>query len=340
MRKLLNTLYITEEDIYLTLDGENVVCRRDGEVKLRLPLVNIEEIICFSYLGCSPALMGKCVRNGISISFLSPYGNFEARVQGRAKGNILLRQKQFSLFENPPVLLRQNTVATKLANTASVVRRTIKDHPEVNNDGSLSHCIELLTEYANSVYEEDDVQKILGIEGKGSAAYFDVFDKLILQQKDDFAFCTRTKRPPLDRVNALLSFIYTIFACDYAAALESIGLDSYMGYYHAMRPGRTSLASDLIEEARCIAERFVLTMVNLKIIRSSDFDVQVTGAVLLNKDGKRKVLEKWQEKKRTDIIHPYLKQKIKLGLLPFVQSMLLAKYIRGEIEEYPCYIVK
>jgi len=253
---------------------------------------------------------------------------------------VLLRKRQYELFSKPPALLRQNTVAAKLANTKSVVKRTLKDYPQIDEDGKLTHCIERLDGCIKSVYITDDYDGILGTEGNGAKAYFDVFDSLILHQKDDFCFAMRSKRPPLDRVNAMLSFIYTIFTREYAAALESVGLDSYMGFYHSLRPGRESLACDLVEEGRCIVERFVLTLINLKIIKPEDFDVQVSGAVFLNDDGRKKVLSKWQEKKRTDMIHPYLKEKIPMGLLPYVQSMLLAKFVRGEIDEYPCYLAR
>lgn len=227
-----------------------------------------------------------------------------------------------------------------MANTKSVVKRTLKDYPQIDEDGKLTHCIERLDGCIKSVYITDDYDGILGTEGNGAKAYFDVFDSLILHQKDDFCFAMRSKRPPLDRVNAMLSFLYTIFTREYAAALESVGLDSYMGFYHSLRPGRESLACDLVEEGRCIVERFVLTLINLKIIKPEDFDVQVSGAVFLNDDGRKKVLSKWQEKKRTDMIHPYLKEKIPIGLLPYVQSMLLAKFVRGEIDEYPCYLAR
>lgn len=340
MRKLLNTLYITDPEVYLALDGENIVCKKDNEVKMRVPFSNLEGIFCFSYVGCSPALMGKCADCGIAINFISPSGHFLARVQGKTKGNVFLRKRQYELFAEPAVILRQNTVSAKLANSKSLIKRSIKDHPELDEDGKLSLCIERLNTCIEKVYSESGYEEILGIEGNGAKAYFDVFDRLIIHQKEDFYFIERSKRPPLDRVNAVLSFMYTILTCDYASSLESVGLDSCMGFYHALRSGRASLACDLVEESRCIIERFVLTLINLKIITADDFDVQISGAVFLSADGKKKVLSKWQEKKRTDIMHPYLKQKIMLGLLPYVQSNLLAKYVRGEIDEYPCYLVR
>ncbi|MCC8169479.1 MAG: type I-C CRISPR-associated endonuclease Cas1c [Oscillospiraceae bacterium] len=339
MRKLLNSLYITDESIYLTLDGENIVCKSDGDIKLHIPFLNIESIFCFSYLGCSPALMGKCAEYGIPINFISPNGRFLARVSGKSRGNVFLRKKQYELFANPPDLLRQNTVAAKLANTRSVIKRTLKDYPEADIDGCLSDCAARLNADIEKVFMTEDYDVIMGIEGNCAKAYFGIFNSLILQQKDDFHLSMRTKRPPLDRTNVLLSFMYAIVTADCASALESVGLDSYMGFYHALRPGRESLACDMVEEFRCIVERFVLTMINLKIVQAEDFDVQVSGAVMLNDDGKKKLLARWQEKKRSEIKHPYLKQKIQLGLLPYVQSMLMTKYIRGEIDEYPCYLI-
>ncbi len=340
MKKLLNTLYITDETAYLSLDGENIVVKMSGDKTARFPLVNLENIVCFSYLGCSPALMGKCCEDGVGICFLSPEGRFLARVQGKPRGNVLLRTAQIKLFAEYQKELVQNTVAAKLANTRFTVQRSLRDRPEINADGALTALLEKLTKSAEYVCELDEKDEIMGVEGNCAKAYFDVFDRMIVQQKDDFRLVIRTKRPPLDRTNALLSFMYTILTNDYASALESVGLDSYVGFYHELRPGRCSLACDLVEEARCIVERFVLTVINLKQITADDFEKQVSGAVLLSKDGRKKLLTLWQEKKRTDITHPYLKQKIKLGLLPFVQSNLLAKFIRGEIEEYPSYLQK
>ncbi|WP_044974617.1 type I-C CRISPR-associated endonuclease Cas1c [Ruminococcus sp. HUN007] len=340
MKKLLNSLYVLDENARLSLDGENIVCKCDDKEKFRLPFSNLEDIYCFSYLGCSPALMGKCADLGINISFISPQGRFQARIQGKTKGNIFLRKAQFEKFASPDILLPQNTVASKLSNARYLIKRSMKDHPELDNDGELSNCIKYLESGIERVYEMTDPEVIMGIEGSCAKSYFNIFDKLILAQKEDFIVYGRTKRPPLDPVNAALSFLYTVMISSYTSALESVGLDSCYGFYHALRSGRSSLACDLVEEVRCIADRLILTLINLKKLNITDFEKQESGAVYLSKEGKKKVLTAWQEKKMTTIVHPYLNEKIQLGILPFIQSSLLAKYIRGEIEEYPCFLMK
>ena len=315
---------------------------QDGQI-FRMPFANLESVFCFSYEGCSPALMGKLCESGIALNFISPQGRFMGRLQGAVRGNVLLRTAQIKMFDGvneKTLMLIRNTVAAKLANCCGVLKRSLRDYPEMDNDGAVSECINRLAEYAENVFSYDDKLEILGLEGSAAKAYFDVFDRMLVKQRDDFRMAYRTKRPPLDRINAILSYLYTIYTCDFAAALESVGLDNYVGYYHELRPGRSSLACDLVEEARCIIERFVITVINLRQIKPEDFEKQVSGAVLLTKDGRKKVLTLWQEKKRSVIVHPYLKQKIPLGLLPFVQSSLLAKFIRGEINEYPSYLVK
>lgn len=340
MKKLLNSLYILDETSYLKLDGENIVCTSESQEKFRLPLSTIEEVFCFSYLGCSPALMGKCVEEGISISFISPQGKFLSRVQGETKGNIYLRQRQFEYFATPQIKLVQNTVAAKISNTRQLLRRSMRDNPHLGDEGKLGNCLFVLENGIDSVYKCSDIETIMGIEGSCAKAYFYVFSDLVLQQKNDFKMSARSKRPPLDRVNAVLSFLYTIATSSCASALESVGLDSYLGYYHAMRPGRCSLACDMVEEIRPIIDRFVISMINLKQINVGDFEEQASGAIYLSKDGKRKVITLWQERKRNPIEHPYLGQKIPFGLLPYIQSSLLAKYLRGEIEEFPSFLVK
>ncbi len=340
MRKLLNSLYILDETAYLSLDGENIVCKFDEKPPMRVPFANLEDIYVFGYSGCSPALMGKCAKDGVGMHFFTPNGSLLAHVQGITKGNIFLRAEQFRQFADPPMQLAQNTVAAKLANTCYVLKRSLKDYPQIDADGKVSECIAYLKAKIEDAYVCNDRETLMGLEGKCAKQYFAVFDRMILQQKDDFSMCARTRRPPLDRVNAVLSFLYAVLTSQYASALEGVGLDSYLGFFHAMRSGRSSLACDLVEETRCIVERLVLTMINLKILNADDFETQISGAVLLTNDGRKKVITQWQEKKRTQIMHPYLKQKIPLGLLPFVQSNLLAKYVRGEIAEYPCYLQK
>ena len=340
MRKLLNTVYVTNEMAYLPLDGENLVCKIDGEIKLRIPFDNIENIVCFNYVGCSPALMGKCVGKTIPINFISPQGRFLAKVCGETKGNVFLRVAQIDQFRKNGLLLSQNTMAAKFSNTRQLIRRTLHDHAELREDAELQKTLEILKEGIERVYQAQSVEEVVGIEGYCAQSYFSIFDKLITNEKVPFTFQLRTKRPPLDPINAVLSFVYTLATSEFAAALETVGLDSYIGFCHTLRSGRISLACDLVEEVRCIVERFVITLLNLQIVGASDFEQQVSGAVWLNGDGRKKVLARWQEKKRSDLVHPYLKQKIPMGLLPYVQSNLLAKYVRGEIEAYPPFLIK
>ena len=340
MRKLLNTIYITNEQMYLTLDGENLVCKLDKEEKLRIPFDNIENIVCFNYVGCSPALMGKCVSNTIPINFVSPQGKFLAKVCGETKGNVFLRVAQIDCFRDKKLLLTQNTMAAKFSNTKQLIRRTLHDNPDLREDMEIKNVMETLTAGIDKVYNAKSIEEIIGIEGNCAKAYFSIFNKLVTNPKVPFTFEFRTKRPPLDPVNAMLSFVYTLATVEYSAALETVGLDSYIGYCHTLRSGRVSLACDMVEEVRCIAERFVISLLNLQIVGENDFEKQISGAVWLNDTGRKKVLTRWQEKKRTDMMHPYLKQKIPFGLLPYVQSNLLAKYIRGDIEEYPSYLQK
>lgn len=340
MRKLLNTIYVTNESAYLSLDGENLVCRINGEDRLRIPFENIENIVCFNYIGCSPALMGKCVGKTIPINFISPQGKFLAKVCGETKGNVFLRVAQIERFRESGIELSRNTMAAKFSNCRQVLRRTLHDNLTLREDNEIKNVLEVLEQGIEKVFRAETIEEIMGIEGNCARNYFSVFGKMITNPKSTFSFEYRTKRPPLDPVNAMLSFVYTLMTSEFAASLETVGLDSYIGFCHSLRSGRSSLACDLVEETRCVAERFVLTLLNLQIIGESDFEKQISGAVWLNDDGRKKVLSRWQEKKRSDIVHPYLKQKIPLGLLPYVQSNLLAKYVRGDIEEYPAFLLK
>lgn len=340
MRKLLNTIYVTNEQTYLTLDGENLVCKIDGEIKLRIPFENIENIVCFNYVGCSPALMGKCVSRTIPINFISPQGKFLAKVCGETKGNVFLRVAQIDKFREKGLILSQNTMAAKFSNTRQLIRRTLHDNVQLREDEQIKKIMKVLDSGIEKVFDAKSIEEVMGIEGNCAQNYFSIFDKLITNKKVPFTFELRTKRPPLDPVNSMLSFVYTLLTSEFAAALETVGLDSYIGFCHALRSGRNSLACDLVEETRCIVERFVVTLLNLQIVSEKDFETQISGAVWLNDEGRKKVLTRWQEKKRSDIMHPYLKQKIPLGLLPYVQSNLLAKYVRGDLENYPPFLLK
>jgi len=312
MRKLLNTIYVTNENAYLALDGENLVCRLDDNEKFRIPFDNIENIVCFSYLGCSPALMGKCVEKNIPINFISPHDRFLAKVCGETKGNVFLRVSQIDVFREHALVLAKNTMAAKFCNSVQTIKRTLHDVPQLRGDSQLQAAVAVLSEGVDKLNSADNIEQIVGIEGNCAQAYFSVFDKLITGKNSDIHFSYRNKRPPLDEVNALLSFVYTLYTAEFAAALETVGLDSYIGFCHALRSGRHSLACDLVEEVRCLADRFVLTLINLKIIGKKDFDTQISGAVWLNDNGRKKVLTKWQEKKRADYSHPYLKKKYRL----------------------------
>lgn len=339
MRKLLNTIYVTNELAYLSLDGENIVCKVDEKTVLRIPFLNIENIVCFSYVGCSPALMGKCVENSIPINFVTPNGKFLAKVCGETRGNVTLRVGQIDKFRESGLTLSKNTMSAKLCNTISVMKRTLHDAPDLREDEEIQKAIIFLKNSIEHLWNAANTVEIMGIEGNAAHTYFSIFNKLIKNKNEVFEFNIRTKRPPLDATNAILSFMYSIYTNEIASALETVGLDSYIGFCHSLRSGRSSLACDLIEETRCIIERFVLSLINLKILSERDFERQISGAVYLNSEGRTKVLKHWQEKKRSDMVHPYLKQKIPIGLLAYVQSNLLAKYIRGDIEEYPAFIL-
>lgn len=343
MRQLLNTLFVTSEDIYLTLDGENVVANREKVVAARYPLHTLSAIITFSYSGASPALMGACAQRGISLSFCSPRGKFLARVTGESNGNVLLRRTQYRIADDPvqSCVLARNMIFGKIHNARWSIQRTRRDHSLRVDDARLGEVSEQLKDVLPQVLCQEDLDSLRGLEGAAATAYFGVFDQLILGNKAVFHFTTRSRRPPMDPVNALLSFAYSLLSHDCASALESAGLDSYVGFLHRDRPGRSSLALDLMEELRpCIADRFVLSCINNRIFQKSDFDYRENGAVFLNEKGRRTFLQRWQERKKDTLTHPFLGEKIPWGLVPYLQAMLLARYLRGDLEAYPPFLWK
>ena len=343
MKQLLNTLFVTSEDVYLSLEGENVLANREKEVVARYPLHTLQSIVSFSYSGASPALMGACAEKGIGLAFCTPRGRFLARVCGENNGNVLLRREQYRIADDDrrSCAIARNMIFGKLTNSSAVIQRTLRDHgPRVTECG-LEDAVSTLRGLLPQVLEQTGLDALRGLEGVGASAYYGVFDHLLLSRKEEFFFHGRNRRPPLDRVNAMLSFAYSLLAHDCASALESVGLDSYVGFLHRDRPGRESLALDLMEELRpCMADRFVLTLVNNRAIKPEDFQTQDSGAVLLTEDGRRKFLKAWQERKRDALTHPYLSEKMSWGMIPYVQALLLARHLRGDLDDYPPFLWK
>ena len=343
MRKLLNTLYVTSEDAYLSLDGENVVVNRDKQEIARFPLHNLSGILCFSYAGASPALMGACAKREIALSFCAPSGRFLARTVGEENGNVLLRREQYRIADDPRRSCRiaRSMILGKLYNARWSVERTRRDHPDRVDPERFVGVSKTLQGLLPLVSEESSLESLRGLEGTGATAYFSVFEDMILRDKETFFFRGRNRRPPMDPVNAMLSFAYTLLNNSCASALESVGLDAYVGFLHRDRPGRTSLASDLMEELRpCFADRFVLTLINNRVVRGDDFRQSESGAVLLTDEGRRKFLKAWQERKQEEIRHPFLEEKLPWGLVPYVQALLLARYIREDLDAYPPFLWK
>ena len=343
MRKLLNTLFVTTEDSYLALENENVVVLNEEKKVGQFPLSILESIVCFSYKGASPALMGACAERGIQLCFMTPRGRFLARVCGEDRGNVLLRKQQYRLSDAPAesCLIARNMILGKVFNTRWVLERTVRDHAMRVDTETIRNVSQQLAQLLPTIGGAVDLDVLRGLEGEASARYFSVFDHLILNQKNDFSFDGRNRHPPRDNVNALLSFAYTLLANDCGAALESVGLDSYVGFMHRDKPGLASLALDLMEELRApLADRLVLTLINNREIQKKHFRRQADSAVLLNDDGRKLFLNAWQERKRDTITHPYLQEKIHWGLVPFVQALLLARHLRGDLDGYPTFFWK
>ncbi|PFL13159.1 subtype I-C CRISPR-associated endonuclease Cas1 [Bacillus cereus] len=343
MKKLLNTLFITQPDVYLSLDGDNIVLLKDQEKIGRLPLHNLESIVSFGYTGTSPALMGYCAEKNISLVFLTMNGRFLARVIGKSKGNVILRKKQYRISEDEVMSAKiaRNFIIGKIYNNKWVIERMTRDYPlriDVNQFKEISqHLSSIILE----VRECEDLERLRGLEGQAAASYNKLFNQMILQQKEDFYFNRRSRRPPLDNVNAMLSFAYTLLANDMTSALEGVGLDAYVGFLHRDRPGRVSLALDTMEELRGVyADKFVLSLINKKVINKGDFLKKENGAVIMTDEARKKFLAAWQNKKLEKITHPYLGEKIPWGLVPHAQALLLARYLRNDLDEYPPFLWK
>ncbi|GGE34813.1 CRISPR-associated endonuclease Cas1 [Pullulanibacillus camelliae] len=343
MRKLLNSLFITSPDVYLTLNGENIVVKKEDERIGRVPLHNLEAIYTFGYSGASPALMGACAEKNIALVFLTKHGRFIARVIGESRGNVVLRKAQYraSDSEATSAAIAKHFIIGKIFNNKWILERATRDYP-LRIDADLFKDVSIkLSDILSEIKKVTDLEELRGHEGQAAILYNKVFDQMILQQKDTFFFKGRNRRPPLDNVNAMLSFAYTLLASDATAALEAIGLDAYVGFLHRDRPGRASLALDVMEELRGVyADRFVLSLINKKIVHKEDFLKKENGAVIMTDEARKKFLKAWQERKQDKIKHPFLGERISWGLVPHAQAMLLARYLRGDLDGYPPFLWK
>jgi CRISPR-associated protein Cas1 len=341
MKRHLNTLFVTTEGAYLKKDGQAVVVSIEQETKLRLPLHNLDGIVCFGNVMCSPYLMGACAKAGVSISFLTMYGGFIAAVNGYSPGNVLLRREQYRWADQPDQTLdlARHFVAAKIANSRNTLLRAARDTSETESRTVLQKTAKRMANDVVSARQATNVDSLRGIEGESANTYFSVFNHMIAPRVEGFEFSGRSRRPPLDRINALLSFLYSMLTHDARSACEATGLDAAVGFLHRDRPGRPGLSLDLIEEFRAfIADRLALSLINRKQIQEKDFDITVSGAVLLKDEPRKAVLAAYQKRKQDTITHPFLNEKTTVGLLIHLQARLLARYLRGDLDDYPPFL--
>jgi CRISP-associated protein Cas1 len=343
MKRLLNTLYVTTQGAYLAHEGESVLVRVEHETRLRVPIHTLGSIVCFGQVSCSPPLMGLCGERNVTVSFLSEHGKFLARVQGPVSGNVLLRREQYRRADNKQATaeIARVVVIAKIANCRTVLLRAARERPEDGGTKALTDAAGYLAGILESLREPAALETVRGREGDAARAYFGVFNHFITAQKEDFFFRERSRRPPLDNVNGLLSFIYTLLVHDMSSALEAVGLDPAVGYLHRDRPGRPGLALDLMEEFRpFLADRLVLSLINRQQLRGKGFIRTETGAVLMDDETRKVVLVAYQQRKQEEIQHPFLGENISVGLLPHVQALLLARHLRGDLDGYPPFLWK
>ena len=338
MKKHLNTLFVTSQGAYLAKDGETVAVRIEREVKLRIPVHTLDSIICFGNVGCSPFLMGFCAERDVTISFLTENGRFLARVQGPVSGNVLLRRQQYRRADDPDfsAAVAGACVTGKIANSRTVLQRGLRDHgekladPQVVRDG-----VDRLSAALRRLQGTLDLDEIRGVEGDAAHVYFGVFDQLVIKNKEDFFFHQRNRRPPLDRMNCLLSFLYTLVMHDVRSALECTGLDPAVGYLHRDRPGRSGLALDMMEEFRPMADRLALSMVNRGQMKAGGFTISEGGGVRMDDATRKTLLVTYQKRKQDVMTHPFLEEKMPLGLFFHTQALLFARFLRGDLDGYP-----
>ncbi len=341
MKKLLNVLYITKPEYYLRKEGRNIVITLDGQRVARYPIHILRQIVCFNYMGVSPDLMKMCMEENVTISFFTPYGKYCGRVIGPSYGNIYTRKRQYELVNSEESLaFVKNIIYAKAYNSRKILIRAKNDHKDKINVAAVQNAIDSIKELMIQIPNSADKDSVRGMEGLIARTYFSVLNELILKHKEEFYFSERSKRPPMDCFNALLSFMYALLTNNIAAALEGVGIDAYAGLFHTDRPGRVSMALDIIEEMRaCVVDKFCISLVNLNRIGAAHFEVKENGACLLNDKGRDIVLKYWNQREQEEIYHPFIEEKIKLGLLPHVQAQLLNSYLRGDISGYPPFMI-
>jgi CRISPR-associated protein Cas1 len=336
MRRLLNVLYVTLPQAYLSKEGETILVRQEQETRLRVPILALEGIVCFGQVTMSPALMAFCAERNVGVSFLSDHGKFLARIQGPIHGNVLLRREQYRRADTEigSAAVARSVLLAKVANARTSLLRAAREHPSEMVD----RASDQLGDSLRALESTSTLDGLRGVEGDAAHSYFSVFDELILQQKETFFFHERSRRPPLDNVNALLSFLYVLLAHDVSSALETVGLDPAVGFLHRDRPGRAGLALDLMEELRpVLADRVALTLINRRQIAPSGFARSDSGAVTMNDATRKEVLVAWQSRKQEEILHPFLDERIPFGLVPYAQALLLARFLRGDLDAYPSF---
>lgn len=341
MKQLLNTLFVTTQGAYLAREGETVLVRVEHETKLRVPIHTLGGIVCFGQVSCSPPLMHLCAERNVTLSFLSAYGKFWARVHGPVSGNVLLRREQYRRADDDGVSaeMARTIVTAKIANSRTVLLRALRDHGNKPNASLLEAATRNLARILDGLKRPMPLEAVRGREGESAQIYFGVFDHLITSQKEHFFFRDRSRRPPLDNMNALLSFLYTLLVHDVSSALEGVGLDPAVGFLHRDRPGRPSLALDIMEEFRpFLVDRLALSLVNRQQIKGKGFKTTETGAVLMDDATRKEVLVAYQKRKQEEIQHPFLNEKVAVGILPHAQALLLARHLRGDLDGYPPFI--
>lgn len=343
MKRHLNTLFVTTQGSYLAKQGQAIVVRVEGRIRARVPLHNLEGIVCFGRVGCSPAAMGLCGRCGVAISFLRLNGRFLARVIGPTSGNVLLRREQYRWADDHgrAEALARSVVIGKVGNCRAILQRFAREHPAHSHHEATKDAIRRIEQDLRGLATAEGVDAIRGFEGNFARLYFGVFDHMIRHSKAEFKFDKRSRRPPRDRINALLSFLYTLLRLDVQSALEATGLDPAVGFLHRDRPGRPSLALDLMEELRpVLADRLALSLINRRQVRPEGFQTQESGAVQMGETTRKIVLTAYQKRKSETVQHPFLEESMTLGMVPHIQALLLARHLRGDLDGYPPFVVR